>query len=427
MVKLSRVGGLGLLCAVAGLLACMPRAYGQSQGFTWEPEDPPYEGYPQIGMGVAVSGRTAAIGAPDYWFFAGDDSPDPLWQGLVNVYTTDAERTQWTLLTVLHLDDGAPGDRAFGKAIAMEGRRLVIASDASLHIYERRHGSYELVDTVVLNDATIPEGTALRFVGDLLAVSVANNANNGSSLRLYRIDAAGKARKIANLRPPPDFDFAGVSLDANVRALAVGLSSRTGARGRVYVYEPCSRGIWRRTSSVRAPDATAAGFGSSVALRGKRLVVGAPWEGESSHDNLTDFAGAVHVYRRAHDGWVRVQRLATNEPGVQGGLVGFGTAIVTNGRYVWITAPYANDQFASTLQNGPASLYRWSGGHLEYVARGWNSFPVGGIDMSRRYVIEGDIYGSIHNVEGAHIVDLGTLVPADGADGDDAAASTPED
>jgi hypothetical protein len=39
--------------------------------------------------------------------------------------------------------------------------------------------------------------------------------------------------------------------------------------------------------------------------------------------------------------------------------------------------------------------------------------------MTRRYVIEGDIYGSIHQLEGAHITDLSTLVPRDiAADGD---------
>src|SRR6186713_2931576 len=105
MIKLSRIGRFGLMCVAASVLSSMQGAYAQSQSFFWEPEDPPYEGYPQIGTGVAVSGRTAAVGAPYYDFYANPDAPSPLWEGLVNVYTTDAERTRWTLLTVLHADD----------------------------------------------------------------------------------------------------------------------------------------------------------------------------------------------------------------------------------------------------------------------------------------------------------------------------------
>jgi hypothetical protein len=421
MIKLTRISRLGFLCAVTSALFCMQGAYAQSQSFFWEPEDPPYQGYPQIGTGVALSGRTAAIGAPQYDSFADPEALDLLWEGLVNVYTTDAERTRWTLLTVLHVDDASAENREFGKAIAMDGRRLVVASNATLRIYERRLRDYVLLDTVVLGDATIPESTPIQFVKDVLAISVLNDSG-GNSVRVFRVDPRGRARPVATLSPPggPDsYDVGGVSLDADGRTLAVGLMSRSGERGRVFLYQPCN-GTWRRVQSVTAPRSTAAGFGSSVALRGSRLVVGAPVEDQALEDNSFLWSGAVYAYRRMNDRWVRVQRLAASDPAQPSyGLVGFGSEIVTNGRYVWITSPHEHDQNASTVQMGPASLYRWNSGHLEYVTDGPDSLPQGGIDMTRRYVIEGDIYGSIHQLEGAHITDLSTLVPRDiAADGD---------
>jgi hypothetical protein len=415
MVKLSTISRFSVCCAAA-MLCGMQGAHGQSQSFFWEPEDPPYEGYPEIGMGVAVSGHTAAVGAPQYWYWEDPDAPNPLWVGLVNVYVANAERTRWTLLTVLHGDDDAFENRGFGKTIAMQGRRLVIASNAALRVYERRLRNFELVDTVMLDDATIPESTPIQFERDVLAIRVQNNSG-GSSVRIFRINPRGNAKPVASLSPPGDpflNRIGGLSLDVDARTLAVGILGESEG-GSVLLYQPCGS-TWRRTGSVTAPSSTSAGFGSSVALRGNRLVVGAPGEDQEliPEENAVRWGGAAHVYRRAKDRWVHVQRLATNEAAQpSSGLVGFGSEITTNGRYFWITAPYAHDKFASVVQSGPASLYRWSAGHLEFVAHGPESLPGGGIDMTRRYVIEGDIYGSIHQLEGAHVTDLSTMVPTD--------------
>ena len=411
MIKLSGISRFALLCAVASVLSGMQGAYAQNQSFS-------FVDYSQMGTGVAVSGHTAAIGAPGYEFFENPDSPSPLWVGLVNIYTADVERTRWTLLTVLHADDVLTQNLGFGKAIAMQGHRVVVATNATLRIYARRHRNYELLDTVVLSDATVPPSTPIQFVKDVLAISVLNNSG-GSSVRVFRINQRGKAKPVASLSPPGDpdlYDVGGVSLDADARKLAVGLVSRSDARSLVYLYEPHD-GTWSRTEIVTAPSSTAAGFGSSVALRGNRLVVGAPGENQEfiPLENSVRWGGAVHVYLRANNRWVRVQRLASNDPAQPSfGLVGFGSEIETNGRYIWITAPSAHSQFSSEIQEGPASLYRWKARRLEFVARGPDSKPEGGIDMTRRYVIEGDIYESrIHNIEGAHITDLTTFAPTD--------------
>lgn len=424
MIKLSKVVGVGILCAVASMLSGIQCAYAQSQSFGWEPEDPPDEsGFTDLGAGVAVCGRMAAIGAPHY--LAQTPEFDLLWEGLVNVYTTDAERTRWTLMTVLHADDALPENREFGKAIAIYGSRLVIATNATLRIYERRLGEFELLDRVVFSDATVG---GLQFQKDVLAVSVQNNSG-GSGVRVFRISLYGKARQVASLSPadPDLYVQGGVSLDADADKLAVGLVSRADGRGRVNLYEPHGP-TWARTESVTAPGTSAVGFGSTVALHNNRLVVGAPLENQELLENSFLWSGAVHVYLRVNGRWVRVQRLVSNNPDQPSyALVGFGSEIVTNGGFVWITSPLEHDQNASTVQHGPASLYRWNAGRLQFVGHLGNALPGGGIDMSQRYVIEGDIVDNVFfHSEGAHIIDLTTIVPTSIASADDAVTSPEE-
>jgi hypothetical protein len=312
-------------------------------------------------------------------------------------------------LTVLHADDALPENQEFGKAIAMYGNRLVIASNAALRIYERRLGTYELLDTVVFSDAI---STPIQFEKDVLAVGV------GSSVRVFRIGPYGNARQVASLSPA-----GALSLNANADTLAVGLG------GVVHLYQPHGP-TWTRSDIITAPSSTASGFGASVALSGsgKRLLVGAPYEDQQVQylENSILWSGAVHVYLRTNDRWVRVQRLASNVPGQPSyAHVGFGQEILMSGGYVWITAPHGNEQFISSLDIGRSSLYRWNAGRLEFVAHGPNSWPEGGIDMTSRYVIEGDILnGQIHHREGAHIIDLSPVVPISTVNN---AATSPED
>jgi hypothetical protein len=310
-----------------------------------------------------------------------------------------------------------PENQEFGKAIAIFGNRLVIATNATLRIYERRLDDYELLDTVRLSDATIPESAPIQFKKDVLAISVSNNSGGGS-VRVFRIGLYGKARQVASL------STGGVlSLDADADTLAVS----TG--GRVDLYRPHGP-TWVRTETVTAPSSSTVGFGASVALHNNRLVVGSPREDlqGAGPDNSIPWSGAVYVYLRVNDRWVRVQRLASNDPAQPSyALVGFGSQIVTSGGYVWITAPYANEQWASEIQTGPASLYRWNAGRLQFVSHGPDSLPQGAIDMGSRYVIEGDILsGPIHHIERAHITDLNGFMPVVADSADDAATSGPD-
>jgi hypothetical protein len=439
---------VSVLCFLLAAFTHVQSAAAQSQSFNWDPADPPSPGNPSLGSGVAVSERVAAIGAPNFELYDDPDYQHLAWQGLVNVYETNAGRTRWTLLTILHLDDSSPENRALGKAIAADGRRLVVAANATLHIYEYQRGyrGFRLADTVILRDATISESGPIELARGVLAVGVLDNDTGRGSVRIFQIGPNGKARAVARIPSRhSDGSTGAISLAPDARALAVSMVEN-GRRG-VHIFESHGKALhgkhcndfhprdphcigWRRTAIVRAPSPDAAGFGASVALSRFGLVVGAPYENQQYdyENNLALWAGAVYVFRKAQQRWFLVQRLATNEPDQPSyGSVQLGTEIVTNGPLVWITAPFAHEQWSSEIQVGSALLYRWSAGSLEYVVDGPYSFPDGGIDMSRRYVIEGDIYnGARVTNEGAHIVDLRSLVPATPGSGDPEEAGVAE-
>lgn len=76
---------------------------------------------------------------------------------------------------------------------------------------------------------------------------------------------------------------------------------------------------WTQTARITDPDdAAPAGFGNSVSLRGKTLVVGAA--------TAADDQGAAYVFRSHRDAWVREARLTASDPAPEA-LFGFSTAI----------------------------------------------------------------------------------------------------
>src|SRR5262249_838069 len=148
---------------------------------------------------------------------------------------------------------------------------------------------------------------------------------------LYKVDNHGQLRRIAKLKPPSDpqnLGFTGgLALNPAGDSLVIGGPSPDGQTpGNLYFYEPRG-GTWKLTETLAPPGPSALGFGTGVALHGKKLVVGAPSEDTvfDPNANETLHAGAAYVYKRNGNRWVQVQKLATDDPSQPiAGLVGFG-------------------------------------------------------------------------------------------------------
>ena len=164
----------------------------------------------------------------------------------------------------------APGD-LLGFAVATDGERLV--AGAPFH-----------------DGAARDAGTAWVFRrGNGGWAEEAELAVGGFAGGLGRVDLAGYA----------------VAIDGARAALgAPGDDDRGDAAGAVYLFEASAAGAWRPVAKLTDAAGTVGdGFGSSVALDGDTLLVGAPYRGRG--------AGAVVVFRRGADGmWRQAETLA---------------------------------------------------------------------------------------------------------------------
>ncbi len=417
-------------CLLLGLVVASRVSQAQDASLLVDPADGAFDGFAFFGTATAISGRTAVVSAPA--LAPTDTSGNPQeqfpYRGVVNVYTTDSERTAWTLTSVMHAEDDDPPDRYFGSGVALRARQLIVASQGALRVYERRRQEFEETDKLDFETGeSLGFGaTQLLFENGVLAFKVLQQGA-GPAVLVYKVDDHGQAHRVAKLTLPNDSQNAGfaggLTLNRAGDSLAIGaVGPRAQTAGNLYFYEPRA-GTWKLTETLPPPGPSALGFGAGVALHGKRLVVGAPGEDTVFDPNANEVlhAGAAYVYRREGNRWAQVQKLATDAAQPIAGLVGFGSNIATNGRFVWITAPIDPCQFASCIPGGFSSLYEWQNGQLIFIAKPADSLSAGGgLDFSRRYVIAGSddpFFG-----ERANIFDLTTFAP-------DAAAQqdSPED
>jgi hypothetical protein len=237
-----------LLAATAGQNVCDPSPAGAIVSSLWGELN-------FAGDSVAVSGETAVVGVPMYQPPGGPASAG-------GAFAYRLEGGVWVEEGFLGVPTARSGDRA-GFAVAIDGDAAVVSSPY-------RSG----------------------FSGEVFVYR-------------RRATAEGPRWEVeANIKPPEDGSLFGhdVSIDGDV--LAIGQPYADGsAEGCVQVYVRTG-GQWRHAARVRASGASAFDLiGTSVALRGRWLVAGAPLE-----TRFPSF-GSAYVFERTDVGWVQRGRL----------------------------------------------------------------------------------------------------------------------
>ncbi|MFT5289098.1 MAG: hypothetical protein ACI82F_001157, partial [Planctomycetota bacterium] len=186
-------------------------------------------------------------------------------------------------------------------------------------------------------------GFAVAISGDTLAVGALledssatgvggddadNNATNSGAVFVFSRDSSGAWSQEAYIKASNtgSSDLFGISVALSGDTLAVGAdgedSFATGiggnepdnsapGSGAVYVFGRDSQGTWSQEAYIKASNTNASdSFGSSVALSGNTLVVGARLEdssatgvgGDEADDMATMSSGAVYVFGRDSQG-----------------------------------------------------------------------------------------------------------------------------
>ncbi|GEM_PF-6936298 len=339
----------------------------------------------------------------------------------VHVYRQDADGG-WSHRQTIHspAPDNPADDENFGRAIALQGDRAVIAAyrqrndagfgslDGAVHVYQRgADGNWTLDATLTAGAGEVGEcfGWSLALDGDLLLVgqiaspdvaphaptnceadSVAGDSEGHGLVHVFRHDGNGWVAE-AQLKPvdgngdgdgliDSHFGFA-LALSGNLAAVSadhhdLGLGGSFHGdggyhSGRVYLYRRDGAGNWSLEASL---DGDAAGdhFGYAIDLQGDDLLVGAR---RVETDNSPFEAGAAFLYRRQGDGsWLRQQQIDPPDGGSERGL--FGNAVVLSAGHALI-GELQDDDAPFFQQIGAAHLYAFGAhGLLQHLS---SDFP----------------------------------------------------
>ncbi len=337
-------------------------------GTTWEQQaritNP--EGY--------TSYFSKAVAITDTWLAVGSSVGIGQYRGEVYLFRRDG--TSWTYVKKLTASD-ASQDADFGRALALDGDRLVVGAyrggapndryvqTGSAYVFERNAGGADAWgQTQKLNASDFRDGDQFGFAVALKGNTIVVGAPSKRSAYVFEMQNATwqEVRKWTTNETGGTLFGVSVALDAG-RAL-VGASGEAGTRGGAYLYERGSGG-WPATGQrLLAFDGVGGdNFGYAVALEDDLAVVTAPYT------EATD-AGSFYVFKRGQTTWENVE--AEKRTGTANSL--FGTAVGLAGKrlvvgargddqratdaggaYGYVLVPATPAGFVATDGNGPGN------------------------------------------------------------------------
>jgi hypothetical protein len=277
-----------------------------------------------FGVAVSVSGDSVAIGAD------GVDEADENAGGLhVFTRTSGAWTLQESLLASNAAADDHFGITVSldGDTVAVGADRADgSASDTgAAYVFTRSAGSWTEQQVLTASDATLGDsfGGNVSLSGDTLAVSALGDDSfqgTGGKAYVFRL-TAGTWSEITKCTDEfgIDGDLFGSSVATNGGSVVVGApddSGAGGALGAAYVFSvPCK---------LTASDAAEGDiFGSSAAVSGNTMVIGAPFRDEAG-----ELSGAAYVFTRSNGTWTETQKLVPADASSQ---ELFGSSVAVDG------------------------------------------------------------------------------------------------
>jgi hypothetical protein len=256
--------------------------------------------------------------------------------------------------------EAGPATEGVGAATAVSGDTAVIgapgADQGAVYVFTRRGATWAQSQRLSGAEAGAGFGAAVALNGDTLVVgapfhSVGANARQGAAFVFTRVDGMWVRRQELKASDGADGDYYGFSVAVSGDTLAVGAEGddvgANASQGSVYVYARCGDGWEPRQKLTACDGAKGDDFGSSVAIGGETMAVGA--NGVTVGGNFGQ--GAVYVYTRRGEGWTPRQKLTAadgaaddqfgDSVAVRGGLVVVGAgpaggAVGSGGRAVYL-------------------------------------------------------------------------------------------
>ena len=271
-----------------------------------------------FGSSVAVDGDTVVVGTP------GDTDNGPE-SGSAYVFTKpDTGWTSTSTAAKLTASDGAPLDD-FGWSVTVDGDTVMAGAG-----YDGDKGShsgsvyvYEVSDWTAIPDSGPGETNATSHT----VTGLTNYEEHSFWIRAANSVGSGPPHDAVSVMVGPPAKPTGLAATAGDTQATLTWDDPSDAS--ITGYEYLQIQVAKLTASEEAADDE---FGYSVAVDGDTMVVGAPGDGNDT--------GAAYVFTRQSGAWSQVAKLTASDGAASDR---FGTSVAVDGDTVVVGAGWAND------------------------------------------------------------------------------------
>ncbi len=349
-----------------------------------------FGGNSAFGRAVDLDGDTAVVGVPHPGAGAAG--------GHVIVYRRSAG--VWSQEADLVPTDGAPGD-SFGWSVAVEGDTLV-AGAAGARIQGQTWAGAAYVFTRTGSTWTerqkLSESVGLQYAAFGCSVDISGSTLVvGADETTYGMEAGRGAAYVYDLQGSSWTEVAklagagtsygarngsSVAIDGNRLVIGARTTYEDGGftigTGSGYVFLR-SGGVWTQEAKLQSTTYQAwAALGTSAAIQGTRVVLGAV--GEDSN------TGAAYVFEKSGGAWVQTARLTGMGTDASDW---FGTSVSVSGSALVVGA--YNYDSALPAGNGAVKLFAWDGMHWTERLELLGSVMTSGDTLGESAAIQGDL------------------------------------
>lgn len=260
-----------------------------------------------FGFDVDIAGNFIAIGAPSTRF------DDPGW-----VYLFKEDNTHWEVHQELLDAQGDDGDR-FGHSVALDEERLLVGAPGNgqgivySYAYRGASGDYEPIE--MLSSGVGGFGEFVALSGEHALIVAADTGFAPGAVYFYDLENDDTWTETHTISGS-GLGYAAV-IDSNTAAFSTAL----GPNPQVFIYQ-LGEGGWVLAETLDPPPNAPSFFGSSLALQGDLLVVGA----RGLVDTSGAESGASYLYNRSNKTWRFVKGFESDAP-ENGAQFGAATAI----------------------------------------------------------------------------------------------------
>jgi hypothetical protein len=303
---------------------------------------------PEFGAAVAIDGNRLAVGMPGYNEHVGR-------VGIYHRTTTGWRRTAT-------LSPSSPDDVFFGGELDIDGHILAVGARGAAYLFaEQTDGTWRQIGRVTTGNRDLARGSDLAYDNGILAVGQVAIDENGNelpgSVSLYRRCAEHGVHPtpVARLRASDGStgNGFGESIAMERGVLVAGAPGAAAA----YVFVRSNLGWAQRQKLMGSTATPSSQFGTSVALRDRQILVGAPYLNLPGDENTTSPEGNAYVFLPSGSGWFESQAL--NDDGRFFAL--FGQDVAMGRGMAAITAPIEE---AVMSTHGAALAFEWVGEEL---------------------------------------------------------------